>query len=66
MPIKFYLESRPNKKGENMIRVSIMIKSNRFLTSLGSGYTINPIKWDNSKQCVKKARLIAEVLVMPK
>jgi len=37
-----------------MIRVSAMIKAHRFLTSLGSGYTISPIKWDSSKQCVKK------------
>jgi len=54
MPIRFYLENRPNKKGECMIRVSIMIKSNRLITSIGGGYTISPSKWDNAKQCVKK------------
>jgi len=37
-----------------MIRVSIMMKSNRLITSIGNGYTINPMKWDTSKQCVRK------------
>jgi len=57
MPTKFYLENRPNKKGECMIRVSIMMKSNRLITSIGSGYSINPMKWDISKQCVKKGSI---------
>jgi hypothetical protein len=62
MPIKFYLENRPNKKGECMIRVSIMMKSNRFITSIGNGYTISPIKWDASKQCVKKGSFLTLTL----
>jgi len=55
MPARFYLENRPNKKsGECMIRVSIIIKKCRFITSIGTGYTVNPTKWDANKQCVKK------------
>jgi len=54
MPARFYLENRPNKTGECMIRVSVIMKNCRFLTSIGKGYTIHPNKWDVAKQCVKK------------
>jgi len=52
MAVNFYLDKRTDKKGDTPIRVSIMIGGVRLLTSVG--YSINPTKWDISKQRVKQ------------
>ncbi len=50
MAVKFYLEKRSDKSGDNSIRVSISINGNRHVTS--TGFSINSEKWNNGK--VKK------------
>lgn len=52
MAVNFYLDKRTDKNGDAPIRVSIMISGERLLTSVG--YSINPAKWDSSKQKVKQ------------
>lgn len=52
MAVNFYLEKRTDKKGDSPIRVSIMIKGQRFVTS--TGYSIAQNRWDSSKQEVKR------------
>lgn len=52
MPVNFYLDKRADKHGDVPIRVSIMMGGVRWLTSIG--YSINPSKWDSSKQKVKQ------------
>lgn len=52
MAINFYLEKRPDKKGDVAIRVSITIKGTRYLTSTGLKAT--PAKWDDARQQARK------------
>lgn len=52
MAVNFYLEKRTDKKGEAPIRVSIMIKGSRLVTS--TGLKISPAKWNEEKQRAKK------------
>lgn len=52
MAINFYLEKRTDKKGESPIRVSIMIKGCRIVTS--TGMKISAGKWNEEKQRAKK------------
>lgn len=52
MAVNFYLEKRTDKKGDAPIRISISIRSTRYVTS--TGYKITPSKWDATKQQVKK------------
>lgn len=52
MSVNFYLEKRTDKKGDSPIRVSIMIKGQRLVTS--TGYSIARNKWDSAKQEVKR------------
>lgn len=52
MAVNFYLDKRTDKNGDAPIRVSIMISGARLLTSVG--YSINPAKWDSSKQKIKQ------------
>lgn len=52
MPVNFYLDKRTDKKGDSPIRVSIVIKGARYLTS--TGYKIAPSKWDSDKQQARK------------
>lgn len=52
MAVNFYLEKRTDKKGDAPIRISICIRSTRYVTS--TGYKITPSKWDAAKQQVKK------------
>lgn len=52
MAVNFYLEKRTDKKGEAPIRVSIMIKGSRIVTS--TGLKIAPAKWNEDKQRAKK------------
>ena len=52
MAVNFYLNSRGDKHGDFPIRVSIAIGGIRLLTSVG--YSINPAKWDSSKQKVRQ------------
>lgn len=52
MAVNFYLNNRGDKNGDYPIRVSISIGGVRLLTSVG--YSINPAKWDSSKQKVKQ------------
>lgn len=51
MPVRFYLDKRADKNGDNPIRVSISINGDRFVTS--TGFSISPNKWDTKKQRVK-------------
>ena len=51
MPVKFYLDNRPNKKGDFPIKVSIVIEKERLLTS--AGFSISPEKWNADTQKVK-------------
>lgn len=52
MAVNFYLDNRTDKKGDAPIRVSIVIKGARYLTS--TGYKITPSKWDSDKQQARK------------
>lgn len=52
MPVNFYIHSRTDKKGDAQIRVSIVIKGTRLLTS--AGYKIAPSKWDADRQQARK------------
>ena len=52
MPVKFYLDNRPGKSGDSMIRVSISLFGERFITS--TGYAINPTKWNAETKRVKQ------------
>lgn len=52
MAVRFYLDSRANKKGDHPIRASISIGGDRFITS--SGYSIAKEKWNTSSQQVKR------------
>jgi Site-specific recombinase XerD len=52
MAVNFYLDKRTDKNGDAPIRISVMIGGARLLTSVG--YSINPLKWDSSKQKVKQ------------
>lgn len=52
MSVNFYLDKRTDKKGDAPIRVSIVIKGARYLTS--TGYKIAPGKWDSDKQQARK------------
>lgn len=52
MAVNFYLEKRTDKKGDAPIRVSVMIRGARLVTS--TGYKIAPAKWDAAKQQVKR------------
>lgn len=51
MATKFYLENRPNKHGEVLIRCSVSIHGKRLLTT--TGITIDPQTWNEDKQQVK-------------
>lgn len=52
MAINFYIDKRTDKKGDAPIRVSIVIKGARYLTS--TGYKVTPGKWDCDKQQARK------------
>lgn len=54
MAVKFYLDKRTDKNGDAPIRVSIVIRGARYLTS--TGYKIPPTekKWDSNSQRVRK------------
>ena len=52
MAVRFYLDSRADKKGDHPIRASISIGGDRFITS--SGYSIAKEKWNTSSQQVKR------------
>lgn len=52
MAVNFYIDNRTDKKGDASIRVSIIIKGVRYLTS--TGYKIAPAKWMADKQQVRK------------
>lgn len=54
MAVKFYLDKRTDRKGDAPIRVSIIIKGARYLTS--TGYKVAPSKWDTDKQQAKKGK----------
>ena len=47
MPVKFYLESRPNKANEHPIRVSICIKSVKYISTIG--YSVDAANWQNER-----------------
>lgn len=51
MATKFYLEKRPNKRGEVLIRCSVSIQGERLLTT--TGITVPPNAWNETKQQVK-------------
>ena len=56
MAVKFYPDNRPDKNGDNPIRVSISINEKRFVTS--TGFSINNNKWNDGK--VKNGRTNAK------
>ena len=51
MPVIFYLEKRANKKGENPIRLSAIVKGARIQST--TGFSINPDVWDKDSMRVK-------------
>lgn len=51
MAVTFYLFTRPDKKGDHPINVSIYLHGVRFCSSIG--YSINPNKWDENAMKVK-------------
>lgn len=52
MATRFYLDNRPDKRGDHPIRVGVSMNGKRFLTS--TGFSIAPEKWDENKQRVKQ------------
>ncbi|MGM9748184.1 MAG: Arm DNA-binding domain-containing protein, partial [Candidatus Cryptobacteroides sp.] len=52
MPVNFYLDKRPNRKGLCPILTSISIKGCRLLTSIG--YSIPPERWDRKRMEMKR------------
>ncbi|MGN0224298.1 MAG: Arm DNA-binding domain-containing protein, partial [Muribaculaceae bacterium] len=52
MAVKYYIDKRTDRKGDAPIRVSIIIKGARYLTS--TGYKVIPSKWDADKQQARK------------
>lgn len=52
MAVNFYLDKRTDKKGDAPIRMSIVIRGARYLTS--TGQKIAPAKWNADKQRVKQ------------
>lgn len=50
MAVKFYLDNRPDKNGDQPIRVGITMQGKRFLTS--TGFSISQSKWDTGNQRV--------------
>lgn len=57
MAVNFYLDKRTDKKGDAPIRMSIVIRGTRYLTS--TGLKITPAKWDAAKQQAKKGSINA-------
>lgn len=51
MPVNYYLDKRPNKKGENPIRLSAVVKGVRILST--TGFSIKPESWDESSMRVR-------------
>ena len=51
MPVNYYLEKRPNKKGENPIRLSAVVKGARVLST--TGFSIKPESWDENSMRVR-------------
>ncbi|MCQ2186449.1 MAG: site-specific integrase [Bacteroidales bacterium] len=51
MAVTFYLFTRPDKKGDHPINVSIYLHGVRFCSSIG--YSISPQKWDENAMKVK-------------
>ena len=52
MKLNFYLDTRPNSKGDHPIIVAFSHQGKRALTT--TGYSINPQKWDKNKQEVRQ------------
>lgn len=52
MPTQFYLSSKPDKKGEYPIVMSVHIKGVRAVTTIG--FNVLPQNWDGEKNLVKK------------
>lgn len=51
MAVRFYLDNRPDKNGDQPIRVGITMQGKRFLTS--TGFSISGKKWNTENQRVK-------------
>ena len=51
MSVRFFLEGRPNKKGEHPVRCQICIKGKRLSTTVG--FSLKPEYWDQDGQKVK-------------
>ena len=47
MAVKFYLENRPNKANEHPIRVSICIKSVKYISTIG--YSVDADHWQHER-----------------
>ena len=53
--VKYYLSSRPDKKGQCPIRVSISIRGTRLIST--AGFNIPPSAWNQDSQQMKRGRL---------
>ena len=51
MPVKYYLEKRPNKKMERPIRLSAVVKGVRILST--TGFSVKEDSWDEASMRVK-------------
>ena len=47
MPVKLYLESRPNKANWHPIRVSICVKSVKYISTIG--YSVDAANWQSER-----------------
>lgn len=47
MPVKFYLESRPNKANGHPFRVSICVKSVKYISTIG--YSVDAANWQSER-----------------
>ena len=52
MKVQYMLYKTTNKAGEKPIRVSISMRGERYITTVG--YSIKEEKWDKAKQQVKQ------------
>lgn len=52
MAVNFYLDRRPDKKGDCAIRLSVCVRGARWITT--SGFRIAVEKWDAGKQAVRR------------
>lgn len=57
MAIAFYLDNRPDRYGDNMIRVSWCFRGTRIMTTIGYGITPEKISEQKERFCVKRGSI---------